>query len=138
MARFDGRANLIPVKKGDKGRNPNGRPKGAISVKTLAEKVGNLVVPKNIQAQLKAAGINVSNKKIDEALIHVLVTKGFSGDIQAIKEYYDRRDGKPKQQLEHTGKDEEAIQVETKYSKKAVEEIENIILREHAARISGK
>lgn len=92
--------NLKPWKKGDPSPNPKGRP---ISAKLIAEKIGEQITPLAIRNQLKKMGITTTEKKVIGVMMHVLAMKGLGfyqdADVAAIKEYLDRRDGKPEQPM---------------------------------------
>jgi len=88
-----GRVIGVPFPKGVSG-NPNGRPKGAFSMVTLLEK--------KLQ---EVAGDDPIKRRIHaEIILDELLKRGRKDGITA-KDIIDRIDGKPKQAIEHTGKD---------------------------------
>lgn len=94
--------NLRPVKKGDPGRNPNGRKKGSKNKKTEARELAellNLVLESSSGESEVVDGeyVDVSNKK---AIVYALVKEARKGNIPHIREVFDRTDGKPVQKSE--------------------------------------
>lgn len=80
--------NLTPWPKGVSG-NPKGLPKGTIQLKTLFR----MVMDHEISGMDKESG-QVLKKKGIEWVIKKHLMKALSGDMAAIKEIYDRYDGK--------------------------------------------
>ena len=82
------RKNLKPWKKGESG-NPNGRPQGSLNAKsTLEHWLGVKVVTVNPITKEK-----ITAMVLDEVTL-ALIAQARSGNIQAIKEIFDRLDGK--------------------------------------------
>lgn len=98
-------ANLIPPKKGEPSRNPNGRPtlihtfsntaREILSSKkldvsyTYPGKDGGKPVTKNIHLE--------TTVNFHHGLVSALLSEGLSGNIQAAKELINRTEGLPKQ-----------------------------------------
>lgn len=83
-----GHENLIPPKKGEV-RNPNGRPKGALSTKTI--------LLKYLSTEIN--GKNPFTGKTEEfTLAEVLnlkqIERAMNGDLASYKEIFDRAEGK--------------------------------------------
>ncbi len=91
--------NLTPFKKGHPGMG--GRPKGSLSFKTLFKMVLDHemdVKDPNTGALIKKSGI--------ELVINKHFRKALAGDMAAIKEVYDRYDGKVPTTNIHAGDEE--------------------------------
>lgn len=84
-------ANLKPVQKGEVGRNPNGRPKGAQSSKTILKKLLSLEV--EIEKKDGTKKTIVPENEIWETA----VVQAMAGDKDARRDIYDRLEGKPVQ-----------------------------------------
>lgn len=85
--------NLTPWPKGVSG-NPKGLPKGTIQLKTLFRRV----MDHEISGMDKETG-EILKKKSIEWVIKKHLMKALSGDMAAIKEVYDRYDGKVAQKI---------------------------------------
>lgn len=98
-------ANLIPAKKGEPSRNPNGRPtlihtfantareilssnKLDVSYTYPSKEDGNPIT-KNIHLE--------TTQNFHHGLVSALLTEGLSGNIQAARELINRTEGLPKQ-----------------------------------------
>lgn len=86
------------IKRDEKGKiqkgvvlNPNGRPKGALSWSSMLRKTAEE------DYGVKDDGTKVSKM---EAIAKKMLELAIAGDVQAIKEFGDRLDGKAKQQIE--------------------------------------
>lgn len=101
--------NLTPFTKGDtrasEASKNQSRGPGKV---TIAEDLQNLLdeeTPELIIDKLeKQYGKKLSNANHKHALNVVLVMKGLSGDVPAIKTIHEKIDGKPKDNTEHSGK----------------------------------
>ncbi len=82
----DERGRLLP---GQKSLNPNGRPRKNWTMAELTE-----------QALEEADETGIPFNKLIAIKLRTLALRG---DMQAIKEIYDRMDGKAKESLEHSG-----------------------------------
>jgi hypothetical protein len=67
--------------------NPRGRPK-------------NTHLTDALRQQLSELNPNASDQTIAEQIAQTLITLALSGDVQAIKEVFDRCEGKPKQSID--------------------------------------
>lgn len=97
--------NLQPFKPGNKG---GGRPKGSVSLvhllkKALKQKI-DITDPLTKQNAKKA---------LNEVIVLKLIQQAIKGDVKAIKEVFDRTDGKSIQKNEHTGKDGNPIETKS-------------------------
>lgn len=94
----DGR-KLLPqlFKKGQSG-NPAGRPKGLLNWRNTIKEAAM----KEIEFIEKSTGKKVT-KTLNQIIAEKLVEKARQGDIQAIKEYGDRTDGKAHQSINLEG-----------------------------------
>jgi hypothetical protein len=88
-------SNLNPVQKGDVGRNPNGRPKGARSIKTILREI------------TEAMGENEEGVKapVGELIWYKAAKQALEGDKDARRDIADRLEGKPLQKTEEERKD---------------------------------
>lgn len=84
-------------KKGQSG-NPNGRPKGILSWRNTIKEAAM----KEIELMEKSTGKKIT-KTLNQIIAEKLVEKARMGDIQAIKEYGDRTDGKAHQSINLEG-----------------------------------
>ena len=91
-------------KNGESG-NPNGRPKGSISLKTRIRNLleDNKKLPKSVKDVIKVA-VGSSKKPID-AMIIVSMLQALQGDEKHMKILMEYGYDKPIQRNEHTGKD---------------------------------
>lgn len=107
MPSSDGWKNLKPVQKGEKGRNPAGRPKGRKNASTVLREL----------LECKIADVDENGNKIQissmEKMLKTLIIKGHEGDIKAIREILERIEGKAVAKHEITGADGEALTVNT-------------------------
>lgn len=71
--------------------NPGGKPKGTVQIRTL------------LQHRLLKAVSREDREKAGKKIVNELVRLACQGDITAIKEVFDRLEGKAKQSTEHTG-----------------------------------
>lgn len=84
-------------KKGQSG-NPNGRPKGLLNWRNTIKEAAM----KEIELMEKSTGKKIT-KTLNQIIAEKLVEKARMGDIQAIKEYGDRTDGKAHQSINLEG-----------------------------------
>jgi hypothetical protein len=90
--------------------NPKGRPKGALSAKTIIRKWLEVK-----QAQKNPfTGKMQKLTQLDIAVLK-LIEKARKGDVQALNALLDRMEGKPKQAIESSGPDGAPISTETKH-----------------------
>ena len=89
--------------KGQSG-NPNGRPKKSTSWSEIANDLldsNEIMIVYSTSKETKDLHLKVDkNKTIRHAIVSALINEAMSGNIQAIKELYDRTEGKPAQKLE--------------------------------------
>ena len=78
--------------------NPNGRPKGILSWRNTIKEAAM----KEIELMEKSTGKKIT-KTLNQIIAEKLVEKARMGDIQAIKEYGDRTDGKAHQSINLEG-----------------------------------
>ncbi len=97
MTREETLNNLTSWTKGKSG-NPNGRPKGALALKTLFR----MVLDHEHEVKDAATG-QILKKKGIELVINKHFRKALEGDMSAIKEVYDRYDGKVAQTIVKEG-----------------------------------
>jgi hypothetical protein len=88
------KANLRPPVKGEV-RNPNGKPKGTLSAKTIIRKW--LESQELIKNPLTQKNETVT---ILDSMTLALIAKARKGDVNAFNALLDRVEGKPKQQTE--------------------------------------
>jgi len=105
--------NLKPMKKGET-RNPNGRPKGSKSMKTILKELLEIQLkdPKLIKAFAKQFPdlIKEDGKVAPKELIMIrLMGKAITGDLYAIREILDRTEGKVKDVLDTNLKSDQPI-----------------------------
>lgn len=83
-------------KKGESG-NPNGRPKGARSLKSIINELGDIEydTPEELKAMYPNAKYTAK-----ELAIMAIFAKSIKGDVQAFTAWADRLEGKPKQDIE--------------------------------------
>jgi hypothetical protein len=104
--RKDAYKDAVPFKKGyDSRRNYNGRPK-----KTTTEIMNELSDVKTLTYSIELTDTNGNKRKktgrvktrktIKEMIAVQLLQKAVSGDLKAIREFLDRTEGKPKQQID--------------------------------------
>ena len=87
--------NLKPFKKGDdKRRNITGRPKRTHLTDCLREQL---------------AEVSSDERTIAEHIARVLIKKALAGDIAAIKEAFDRSEGRPIQGIDVGNKDDKPL-----------------------------
>ena len=95
--------NLTPWVKGQSG-NPNGRPKKGKTWSEIANDLldsNEIMIVYSTSKETKDLHLQVDkNKTIRHAIVSALINEAMSGNIQAIKELYDRTEGKPAQKLE--------------------------------------
>ena len=95
--------NLTPWKKGQSG-NPNGRPKKSTSWSEIANSLldsSEILIVYTTSKGTEDLHIKVDkNKTIRHAIVSSLINEAMSGNISAIKELYDRTEGKPAQKIE--------------------------------------
>jgi hypothetical protein len=108
-------ANLKPFKPGQTG-NPLGKPKGRLNMTTM------------LRALLETETVDeFGNVNTHAALINqALAKKAASGDTAAIKEVYERIDGKTSQVVEIGNKDEIAFKIAQSLGKDQIDEIVNV------------
>jgi len=102
--------NLRPAwKKGQSG-NPNGRPKGALSSKTILNRFLSLV-EKGVKNPVTG---EFEDMTVAEVMNLSIIAKARKGDLSAYREVLDRLEGKPQQNIDHTsaGEKMDTIQVE--------------------------
>lgn len=75
-----------------KSGNPNGRPKGARSLKTMIQEVLDLTV--EVPDKLSGDGSTIQ-LRVDEAIIRSVAAKAIKGNLQAAKALWDRLEGRP-------------------------------------------
>ncbi len=95
--------NIKPVKKGDPGRNPNGRPKGSLNRSTIVRKflATGAVLPKDMFQKLAEVFPKVKEKLTAEELITLAqIARASKGDTHAYKALMDSAYGAPKQEIE--------------------------------------
>ena len=84
--------------------NPNGRPKKSTSWSEIANDLldsSEIMIVYSTTKKTEDLHIKVEkNKTIRHAIVSALINEAMSGNIQAIKELYDRTEGKPAQKLE--------------------------------------
>ncbi len=87
--------NILPyrIKKGEV-RSPNGRPKGAKSVKTILNEF--LEIKKKVRMPFSLEEKRLTYKQI---IIMRLIGKALDGDLNAIREIIDRIEGQSEQNL---------------------------------------
>ena len=89
--------------KGQSG-NPNGRPKKGKTWSEIANDLldsNEIMIVYSTSKDIKDLHLKVDkNKTIRHAIVSALINEAMSGNIQAIKELYDRTEGKPAQKLE--------------------------------------
>jgi len=100
--------NLIPPVKGER-RNPNGRPKGSISMKTRIAKILESNTNESIIKQFKGLNLPKSSKKNVDALIGAMLIKGLQGDVPAAKLLFEYYAGKPEQPI--SGVEDKPIEI---------------------------
>jgi len=82
-------ANLIPFKEGESG-NPSGRPKGSKNLSTILKEM--------LEAEIDVVVDGKKEKKaFKDVIIRKLIQKANNGDLRAIREIFDRVEGKPKE-----------------------------------------
>ncbi len=92
--------NLTPWTKGVSG-NPNGRPAGSLNLAT------KLMAALELEIERTSAKTGVSAKKKNaDWIIASLINKASTGDVSAIKEVFDRVDGKVSQTIVKEGNPE--------------------------------
>lgn len=84
-------------KEGQSG-NPNGRPKGALSSKTILNKFLSLV-EKGVKNPVTG---EFEDMTVAEVMTLSIIAKARKGDLNAYKEVLDRLEGKPQQSIDHT------------------------------------
>ncbi len=89
-------ANLNPPKHGEPSRNPNGRPIGAKSAKTILKKL----LAEQIEYETK--GGQKKTVVPEDEIWQTAVAQAMSGDKDARRDVYDRLEGKPVQFTENT------------------------------------
>ena len=100
--------------------NPNGRPKG----KRCSDVLKEVLEANEISITYKINGKTVSNSiKLDKgnflyAISSSLILQAMKGSPQAIKEIYDRVDGKPLQKTEHGYDDDNFTPVKISFEQK--------------------
>lgn len=87
-------ANLHPVQKGEV-RNPNGRPVGAKSAKTILKKILSEKIEYEKKDGSKATVIP------EDEIWQTAVAQAMAGDKDARRDVYDRLEGKPVQYTEN-------------------------------------
>ena len=86
--------------------NPNGRPPGRLNSKTILNKYLHLVVEmKNPYTQ------QMEKIPISDAVGLSLISQALKGNVQAIKEIFDRTEGKSNQRVELANPDDESFEV---------------------------
>jgi hypothetical protein len=86
--------NLRPFQKGQSG-NPNGRPKGVPTAKTILERF--MSIEQNATNELTG---ELENLSVAEQMHLAQIKKAKEGDLFAYKEIIDRLEGKSKQSIE--------------------------------------
>ena len=94
----NGKKNLILFEKGKSG-NPNGRPKGAISLKTRMAKIMESTASAELIAQFKSLNLPKTSRQNIDAIIGVLVINALQGDTAATKLLLEYYAGKPEQPI---------------------------------------
>lgn len=89
--------NLIPAKKGEV-RNPKGKPKGTKNFKTIIKEFLDV----ETDAMNPMSG-KLEKLSVGQQVVIALLAKAKKGDVSAIKELFDRIDGKAEQKLIHEG-----------------------------------
>ena len=89
-------ANLIPPKKGEPSRNPNGRPKKEVCLTSLIKEQLGEVCIKDGKEIILADGTKMT---FAHAVAQSIVKQAATGNIYAQKELIDRIDGKVKDEL---------------------------------------
>lgn len=88
--------NLIPWKEGDPSPNPSGRPKGSKNLSTILK----AMLEEDVEVVIDG---KKERRQFQEVIIRKLLKKANDGEIRAIKEIFDRVDGKSKQEVQHSG-----------------------------------
>lgn len=96
MAKKGKTENLTPFKPGESG-NPNGRPKGSISMKQKIEKILSMEID-----DINPITLEGEKMTIGEALIFRQVLKARKGDTRAFEVLKDHIEAKPKQGIDIT------------------------------------
>jgi len=69
----------------------------------IAEKIGTTITPDIIRKRLKELNIPTKEKKVKEVMMYILAMHGMGmypdANVNAIKEYLDRSDGKAEQPI---------------------------------------
>lgn len=86
-----------PWEKGQSG-NPKGRPKGAISSKTILNKFLSLV-EKGVKNPVTG---EFEDMTVAEVMNLSIIAKARKGNLSAYREVLDRLEGKPQQNIDHT------------------------------------
>lgn len=100
--------NIEPYKmKPGETRNPDGRPKNALSFKTILRKI--IEASENHEDFKNPISGKIEKQDQLTLIIWRLLQKARSGDLKAIEMMLDRVDGKPKQEIEHSGNKENPV-----------------------------
>ena len=85
-----------PWKEGDPSPNPSGRPKGSKNLSTILK----AMLEEDVEVVIDG---KKERRQFQEVIIRKLLKKANDGEIRAIKEIFDRVDGKSKQEVQHSG-----------------------------------
>lgn len=106
MPKNSGHKNLIPAKKGEPSRNPNGRPKGSPNRATVLRKWLDIATKvKNPETGEMLEGT------VEDRVAMALIAKAIKGDVQAIKEINDSLYGKAHQAIQVGGDPENPLHI---------------------------
>lgn len=83
-----------------------GRPIGSKSIKARLKEFAKHPIP------VKMPNGDFVDQEIADAIVLALLSKASKGDMTAIKEFFDRYEGKVADKVELTGKDGEALKIE--------------------------
>jgi hypothetical protein len=118
--------NLKPFEKGQSG-NPKGRPKGAISSKTILSRFLSLV-EKGVKNPVTG---EFEDMTVAEVMNLSIIAKARKGDLSAYREILDRLEGKAQQSIDHTTGGEKISGVDyTKLSLETLKEINEASTRD--------
>lgn len=105
-------AGIASKENGKKG----GRPKGTKTAVTIAKEKAREYLARRVEEEI-------------QPIANSLIEKASTGDVQAIRELFDRAWGKPAQGIELSGKDGDAIQIDVDSIKNMSEEDINDYLK---------
>ena len=102
-------ANLRPAKKGERSRNPGGTPQGP-NARMLSAAVRELLtMPLKTDKKDRRIAVDRIAERLIETAIDPQGLRDAGEQLEAIRIIFDRTEGRPKQQIEHTGLDGGAI-----------------------------